>query len=140
VQAVNYDGSIFAGDGRIWNNGQIITMPLLPGGSSSDIIDLSEDGFVVVGKSYMGNGIDAPFVWTPTTGTQPLAAYFAAYGYDLSGYRIFNAHVSADGRTFALGATPIGSTIAQGVIVTIPGPGAACLLLGLFALRRRHRL
>jgi uncharacterized membrane protein len=136
VQAVNYDGSIFAGDGRIWNNGQIITMPLLPGGGNPEVSDISEDGSVVVGSNLMELG-RVPIVWTPSTGTQPLAAYFASYGYDLSGYRITNVHVSADGRTFGL--TALDASSARGIIVTIPAPGTLCVASGILGLGRRRR-
>jgi uncharacterized membrane protein len=139
VQAVNYDGSIFAGDGRIWNNGQIITMPLLPGGGNPEISDISEDGRVVVGSNLMDLG-RVPIVWTPTTGTQPLAAYFASFGYDLSGYTIHDVRVSADGRTFGLTTVPVGAVFGRGVVVTIPSPATMGLLLGLVASVSRRRL
>jgi hypothetical protein len=139
VQAVNYDASIFAGDGRIWNNGQITTLPLLPGAGNPEIIDMSEDGLVVVGTNALFGGGVVPIVWTPSTGTQPLAAYFASYGYDLSEYRVIDAHVSADGRTFGLATRSLIDNSLRGIIVTVPTPGAACLIVGLIGCAQRRR-
>ncbi|MCE7974273.1 MAG: hypothetical protein DYG92_08140 [Leptolyngbya sp. PLA1] len=144
ISAINDDGSIFAGlsgQGKtIWNHGQPTIVPLLPGRTLGTFTDINEDGTVAVGIDRTGqSGSELPFIWTPSGGTQPLGAYFASYGYDLSGYRIFNAHVSDDGRTFALGATPIGGSIARGIIVTVPCPATLGLLVGLFASARRTR-
>jgi uncharacterized membrane protein len=138
VQAVNYDGSIFAGDGRIWNNGQIITMPLLPGGGNPEISDISEDGSVVVGSNLMELG-RVPIVWTQAGGTQPLAAYFASYGYDLSGYQIWDAHISSDGRTFGLSGVSLADGVSHGIIVTVPAPTTIGAFVSLVASWRRRR-
>ena len=141
VQAVNYDASILAGDGRIWRDGQITTLPLLPGAGNPEIIDISEDGNVVVGTNSLFGGGQVPVVWTPATGTQRLGDYFASFGYDLSAYRIFNAHVSADGRTFGMSAEVLADHSARGIIVTVPAPATAALLAGFLTLRaprRRH--
>jgi hypothetical protein len=138
VQAVNYDGSIFAGDGRIWNNGQIITMPLLPGGGNPEISDISEDGSVVVGSNLMELG-RVPIVWTQAGGTQPLAAYFASYGYDLSGYQIWDAHISSDGRTFGLSGVSLADGVSHWIIVTVPAPTTIGAFVSLVASWRRRR-
>jgi hypothetical protein len=77
------------------------------------------------------------FVWTPSTGTQPLAAYFASYGYDLSAYRITETHVSADGRTFGLSARLLADQTQRfGIVITVPAPGTVVLLASLLVLGR----
>ena len=140
VQAVNYDASILAGDGRIWRDGQITTLPLLPGAGNPEIIDISEDGNVVVGTNSLFGGGDVPIIWTPATGTQRLGDYFASFGYDLSGYQIVDAHLNATGRTFGLSAWSPNEGAYRSLIVTVPGPGAG-LLVGVLAVRwtRRRR-
>lgn len=142
ISAINYDGSIFAGlsgQGKtIWNHGQPTIVPLLPGRTLGTFTDINEDGTVAVGIDRTGqSGSELPFIWTPSGGTQPLSAYFASYGYDLSEYRITNVHVSADGRTFGL--TALDATSARGMIVTVPAPGVLKLLPGLLLIRRRTR-
>lgn len=139
VEVVNDDASIFAGLGRIWNHGQVTPIPVLPGFSASTLTDINEDGTVAVGYMTNGSADNRPaFIWTPSTGTQPLAAYFALFGYDLAAYRFTNVHVSGDGRTFGL--TAVDATSARGIIVTVPSPCSLLPFAGLvLARRRRHR-
>jgi len=138
VQAVNYDASILAGDGRIWRDGQITTLPLLPGGGNPEINDISEDGRVVVGSNLMDLG-RVPIIWTPATGTQRLGDYFASFGYDLSAYKIIDVHVSADGQTFGLATRSLLDNALRGIVVNVPSPGLAGLLLGLLGSTQRRR-
>ena len=143
ISTVNYDGSVYAGVSTlgltIWHHDVPTGVPMLPGMAIGSFTDVDETGSVAVGTMSDGTALNVPFIWTPSGGTQPRGAYFASYGYDLSGYRIFNAHVSDDGWNFALGATPLGSGTAQGIIVTIPCPATLGVLVGLFASARRTR-
>lgn len=140
VQAANHDGNIFGGDNWIWNHGQVFTVPNLPGTFGSTFSDINEDGTVAVGIMSDGSAASRQaFVWTPSGGTQPLGAYFASYGYDLSAYRITNVHVSADGRTFGMSGVSNLDSLTHGIIVTVPCPGAAVALAGLLAFRQRRR-
>jgi hypothetical protein len=144
VSTVNFDGSVFAGLSglgmTISNQGQLTAIPNLPGVGPGQFYDVNEDGTVAVGYMTDGSAQNRPvFVWTPSTGTQPLAAYFASYGYDLSEYRVIDAHVSADGRTFGLATRSLIDNSLRGIIVTVPTPGAACLIVGLIGCAQRRR-
>lgn len=144
ILAVNYDASIYAGFGGptgmgIWRSGIVTGIPLLPGYGAGRFSDISEDGTIAVGTMSDGSSVSPVFVWTAASGTQEIGAYFASLGIDLSAFHIFDAHVSADGRTFALTTVPVGGTLGRGVVVSIPSPGAGCLAAALIARRQRKR-
>jgi probable HAF family extracellular repeat protein len=78
----------------------------LPGGVDSYASGVNADGTIVTGRVAGSGG----FVWTPTGGMVPAAAYLAARGIDTTGWTIFDViAVSAAGNAFfGQGRSPSG--------------------------------
>lgn len=136
IQAMNADGTIFVGyantpavpsgefgEATIWiNNAPPQSLGDLPGGIySSYAYSVSDDGGVVVGYGTTDRGHEA-FVWTPTTGMEPLEdAIHSRWGLSLPiGWKLTHGlDLSADGTVIVgRGINPDG--IVQGWSVTVP--------------------
>jgi uncharacterized membrane protein len=142
ANAVSADGSVvvgFNGQASRWT-AQTGTVGLgdLPGGSnSSNALDVSGDGSLIVGYGETEIGREAMF-WTQPTGMVNLRDFLISQGIDLTGWSPITAEgVSADGRTIVgTGENPAGNP--EGWIATIPEPStmvlAALAAAAVFAL------
>jgi probable HAF family extracellular repeat protein len=139
----NHDGSIIVGacgGFAVRWSGDLVHVLSSPPGLSARATRTSDDGSVVLGVLF--NATSTPSIWTPASGWQLPADYFAAQGFPVpAAWSITSVNsISADGRTFA-GTYGIGiDGFPQAFVLTVPAPGAI-VLLGAFAvshLRRRR--
>ncbi|CAG0966560.1 hypothetical protein PHYC_01016 [Phycisphaerales bacterium] len=142
---VNFNGSIIVGATgtlpvpAVWRQGQLSTLPVVPGYFYAGAHAVDDTGSVIVGAAQ-GVGPNIAFIWTSERGSESLATYLAYHGVNIPQGVVLTdcVAVSADGRTFA-GYTD-GST-RQGFIAAIPAPGListfSCGLL-LHGMRRRR--
>lgn len=122
----------------IWRNGEIIEMGAPEGAIDAFAASIRADGNLVVGASLFTNERRAE-VWTPDGGWESFESWLAAQGMSFPGWTFGElSYISPDGLTFAGSAqTPEG--VYRGFVMTIPGPGAAGILLMSFGLAARRR-
>lgn len=151
---INSSGNMIAGGARVfegefshlepvvWTNGTIRNLGVPSEYSGAWATSISESGEIVVG---LGNRVDTgyseAFVWTLNSGFRTMREYLESFGVAIPGFAEFQTSpiVSADGRTFSGIASGPGQ-LGGGFVATIPTPGVAIPLLGLFcqSFRRRH--
>ncbi|MCA9280091.1 MAG: PEP-CTERM sorting domain-containing protein [Phycisphaeraceae bacterium] len=87
-EAISADGSMIVGHGHgpvdfqaaMWNaNGPIQSIGLLPGGTSSVALGVSDDGKIIVGKGSSSWSNDEAYRWTASTGYQPLGGFASSF-------------------------------------------------------------
>lgn len=107
---------------------------LAGGGFASRALGVSGDGSVVVGYGASASAGQEAFVWTSSSGLQPLDTHLIAAGIDLQGWQLTLANaVSADGRTIVgYGVSPDG--LAEAWIVTLPEPSAGLPIAAVWLL------
>lgn len=128
----------------IWRNGQLADMGVPEGATTLFATGIAASGELVVGTAVIQEQPQAfrqiAHVWTPEIGWQSLSGWLESHGMSFPGWTFQSINsITPDGRTFAGdGRTPMGDY--RGFVITIPGPGAATLVvvsLG-FACRRRR--
>lgn len=136
----------------VWSNNLVTTYSLPSGQNRIFPTHVSDDGQIVTGNVRSFTGVDAGFIWTPSTGTVTAREYLLNAGVSiplgpnqqLSG--ILDPVVSADGATIAgtisIFNTDSGITEVNFFRATIPAPSslllvaAACMIT---STRRRSR-
>lgn len=101
----------------------MVGLGILPHQTSSEALDTSADGHVVVGVS----GTEA-FIYDPANGMRPLRDYLAGLGLDIGRWSLDSATaISDDGMTIVgRGINPFGQD--EGWVAVIPEPTTALLL------------
>lgn len=142
--ALSADGAVVAGySGDFaarWANGVGGSLGAAAGGTFSVAYAVSGNGVVLGGMSDNANGDIVAMIWTEELGMVDLNSYLPGIGVDLTGWTL----TTTTGLSFD-GTTIVGAGMYDGVergwLVTIPSPGAACLLcLGGVAMSRRRRV
>ena len=139
-------GTFFA----VWSNNLVTTYGLPSGQNRIFPTHVSDDGQIVTGNVRSFAGVDAGFIWTPSTGTVTAREYLLNVGVpislganqQLSG--IWDPVVSADGTTIAgtvsIFNTDSGITEVSFFRATIPAPSSLLLVAAasLFTSTRRR--
>jgi len=146
--ATNVTGDIIVGvsgaprNAVLWQNGQPISLGLIPGFTSMYPNAVDDLGNTIVGHLDPITGSDVAGIWTSSRGMERLADYLAFQGVPVpTGWQLWDCtSVSSDGQVFGgWGRSPSG--VFQGFVAVVPAPaGAFVLLASLFrALPRRRR-
>jgi probable HAF family extracellular repeat protein len=125
---VSADGKVVVGasarEAFRWEDGEMVGLGFLPGGSYSSAQGVSADGTVVVGSS-IDSGYEA-FIWDETNGMRSLRGVLEALGLEneLEGWTLRVAPaISADGRTIVgYGTNPTGKTEAWRAVLGVSVP------------------
>ena len=113
ANAISEDGSTIVGFERpTWNGGAafrwtaatgISGLGTLPGDDHSEAYAVDGDGSVIVGRSFLGSGIDPhAIIWDTAHGMRDLESLLTGDGMNLAGWELTEATgISADGLTIA---------------------------------------
>jgi probable HAF family extracellular repeat protein len=143
--AANHNASMIVGlsggIGVLWSGSTVQALNNPIGWTCWGATDLSDDGSVILG-TLANATISTPAIWTPASGWQLPADYFAGQGFALQpGWSVGEVTcISADGRTFG-GSLYINGGLAQAFVLTVPAPHTVALLgtaAVVFTRRRRE--